>query len=48
MLVLWFYDLELDDINTVLVPDGTRAGLGILPPSRDVLLRYRRRTETAG
>ncbi|KAI7814564.1 cytochrome P450 7A1 isoform X1 [Triplophysa rosa] len=47
-LVLWFYDLELDDINTDLVPDGTRAGLGILPPPRDVLLKYRRRTETAG
>ncbi|KAA0723864.1 Cholesterol 7-alpha-monooxygenase [Triplophysa tibetana] len=47
-LVLWFYDLELDDINTDLVPDGTRAGLGILPPPRDVLFKYRRRTETVG
>lgn len=47
-LVLWFYDLKLDDISSTLVPDSTRAGLGILPPSRDVLVRYRRKTETTG
>ncbi|RXN06090.1 syntenin-1 [Labeo rohita] len=38
-LTLWHYDLQLSDPDATLVPDSTRAGLGILPPSRDVLLR---------
>uniref|UniRef100_A0A8C2HF82 Cholesterol 7-alpha-monooxygenase-like n=1 Tax=Cyprinus carpio TaxID=7962 RepID=A0A8C2HF82_CYPCA len=45
-LTLWHYDLQLRDPDATLVPDGTRAGLGILPPSRDILLRYRRKTNT--
>ncbi|KTF86131.1 hypothetical protein cypCar_00029128 [Cyprinus carpio] len=45
-LTLWHYDLQLRDPDATLVPDGTRAGLGILTPSRDVLLRYRRKTNT--
>ncbi|XP_062377161.1 cytochrome P450 7A1 isoform X2 [Sardina pilchardus] len=40
-LVLWHYDLELGHSNTPLTTDCTRAGLGILPPTQDVLLRYR-------
>ncbi|XP_043101300.1 cytochrome P450 7A1 [Puntigrus tetrazona] len=43
-LTLWNYDLQLSDPDATVVPDSTRAGLGILPPSRDVLLRYRRKT----
>ncbi|XP_073692659.1 cytochrome P450 7A1 [Garra rufa] len=46
-LTLWHYDLQLSDPDATLVPDSTRAGLGILPPSQDVLLRYRRKTNTA-
>ncbi|XP_030635932.1 cytochrome P450 7A1 [Chanos chanos] len=40
-LALWHYDLELSNPDATLAPDCARAGLGILPPSRDVLLRYR-------
>ncbi|KAG9274041.1 cytochrome P450 7A1 [Astyanax mexicanus] len=42
-LVLWYYDLHLSDTNKAVLPDSTRAGLGILPPMQDVLLRYRAR-----
>ncbi|XP_072544094.1 cytochrome P450 7A1 [Salminus brasiliensis] len=44
-VVLWYYDLQLIDPNTTLLPDSTRAGLGILPPMQDVRLRYRARGE---
>ncbi|XP_051577204.1 cytochrome P450 7A1-like [Myxocyprinus asiaticus] len=46
-LALWHYDLQLSETDATLIPDSTRAGLGILPPSRDVLLRYRK-SNTAG
>lgn len=42
-LVLWHYDLELEHSNAPVTTDCTRAGLGILPPTQDVLLRYRLR-----
>ncbi|XP_067256381.1 cytochrome P450 7A1 [Chanodichthys erythropterus] len=45
-LTLWRYDLQLCDADVTLDPDDGRAGLGVLPPSRDVLLRYRRRTNS--
>ncbi|XP_062850096.1 cytochrome P450 7A1 [Trichomycterus rosablanca] len=41
MLVLWHYELHLTEPDTPLSPDRTRAGLGILPPSKDVILKYR-------
>ncbi|CAM4532774.1 unnamed protein product [Leuciscus chuanchicus] len=45
-VTLWRYDLHLCDAGVPLDPDARRAGLGVLPPSRDVPLRYRRRTHT--
>ncbi|XP_056128333.1 cytochrome P450 7A1 [Rhinichthys klamathensis goyatoka] len=45
-VTLWRYDLHLCDAGAPLDPDARRAGLGVLPPSRDVPLRYRRRTHT--
>ncbi|XP_061094782.1 cytochrome P450 7A1 [Conger conger] len=43
-LVVWHYEMELEDVeNSPLTTDSTRAGLGILPPKRDVELRYRSR-----
>ncbi|XP_077057643.1 cytochrome P450 7A1 isoform X2 [Siphateles boraxobius] len=45
-VTLWRYDLHLCDAGVQLDPDARRAGLGVLPPSRDVPLRYRRRTHT--
>ncbi|KAK2860636.1 hypothetical protein Q7C36_004802 [Tachysurus vachellii] len=45
MLVLWHYDLQLSEHRNTLSPDRTRAGLGILPPSQDVLLRYKTRAD---
>ncbi|KAM9501142.1 cytochrome P450 7A1 isoform 1-T1 [Clarias gariepinus] len=43
MLALWHYDLEIIEPHDTLSPDRTRAGLGILPPVQDVLIRYRAR-----
>ncbi|XP_017327265.1 cytochrome P450 7A1 isoform X1 [Ictalurus punctatus] len=45
LLALWHYDLQLSEPHDTLSPDRTRAGLGILPPSQDVLLRYRARAD---
>ncbi|XP_046708582.1 cytochrome P450 7A1 isoform X2 [Silurus meridionalis] len=45
MVVLWHYDLQLNEPQGTLSPDRTRAGLGILPPSQDVLLQYRIRAD---
>ncbi|KAL7876198.1 hypothetical protein AOLI_G00111610 [Acnodon oligacanthus] len=36
-VVLWYYDLHLRDPDSRLLPDTTRAGLGVLPPKQDVL-----------
>ncbi|XP_066537209.1 cytochrome P450 7A1 [Hoplias malabaricus] len=44
-VVLRYYDLNLVEPDIMLLPDCTRAGLGILPPQKDVLLRYRARKE---
>lgn len=46
-LVLWHYDLELQHSNAALTTDCTRAGLGILPPTQDVILRYRVRPKAS-
>ncbi|XP_028824476.1 cholesterol 7-alpha-monooxygenase [Denticeps clupeoides] len=46
-LMLWHCDLELPHSGAPLETDCSRAGLGILPPTHDVLLRYRLRDRGA-
>ncbi|KAK7169677.1 hypothetical protein R3I94_000042 [Phoxinus phoxinus] len=46
VVTLWRYDLHLCDAGVPPDPDARRAGLGVLPPTWDVPLRYRRRTHT--
>ncbi|XP_076829058.1 cytochrome P450 7A1 isoform X2 [Brachyhypopomus gauderio] len=43
LLVLWRCELRLANPSAAALPDHARAGLGVLPPSRDVPLRYRAR-----
>lgn len=47
-LTLWHYDLQLRDPDVPVVQDSARAGLGIMPPSQDVLLRFRKKLRTPG
>ncbi|KAI4887786.1 hypothetical protein NFI96_028308 [Prochilodus magdalenae] len=44
-VALWHYDFHLSDHDTMLLPDSSRAGLGVLPPEQDVLVRYRARAK---
>ncbi|KAK1797465.1 hypothetical protein P4O66_008323 [Electrophorus voltai] len=48
LLVLCRCELHLVDSAAVPVPDSTRAGLGILPPSCDVPIQYRARAAWRG
>ncbi|KAL2085296.1 hypothetical protein ACEWY4_018616 [Coilia grayii] len=49
VLLLWHYDMELaqSDAQHRLSTDCTRAGLGILPPTQDVLVRYKVRPRSS-
>ncbi|XP_067304146.1 cytochrome P450 7A1 [Pseudorasbora parva] len=45
-LTLWRFDLQLCGSDLDLDLDLSRAGLGVLPPSRDIMLRFRTRANT--